>query len=158
MNRMLGRCGSASAACSRHKSEGQNSRNAIHENQTGTPRVNHTLPGPPGGRCVSALRAEEPGSLPRAATDGSTTRLDQFPHWIAVIQEVLWSTVVIRDRRGGINPQDMIERGQDVLRIVRPRDRIFAARVGRADILTHLQPAAGEEHAAPRRPMSAAAA
>src|SRR5438552_1765678 len=52
---------------------------------------------------------------------------------------------------------NVVERSENVLRTVRPADRIFAARVGRPDELSHPQSAPGEEHTAGRRPVVAPA-
>src|SRR6266496_3065801 len=81
---------------------------------------------------------------------------DEFLHRLAVLQQVLRTAVVVGNCRGGIYPKDVVERRQDVLRGIGTGDRVFAAGVGRANVLSHLQPTAREEHAARCRPVVAA--
>src|SRR4029453_9984112 len=76
---------------------------------------------------------------------------------IAVLEHVLRAAVVVGDRGRGIDPEDAVERRQDVLRSVRAGRGGIAGRAGRPDALPHLEPPAGEEHAARRRPVVAAA-
>src|SRR5438093_1395387 len=78
---------------------------------------------------------------------------DQFIHRLTILQQILWTTVEIGNCRGGIYSENVVKCRQNILRGVRTGDRVFTAGIGRPNILSHLQPAAGEEHAASRRPV-----
>src|SRR5437867_1224102 len=82
---------------------------------------------------------------------------DQFDHRLAVLQQALWTAVVVGNCRGGIYSENVVERRQNVLRCVSAGRRVLAARTGRPHVLSHLQPAAGEKHAAGCRPVVAPA-
>src|SRR6266568_6197653 len=82
---------------------------------------------------------------------------DQLLDGIAIVQKVLRTAAVVGNRRRGIDPEYVVERRQNVLRGVGAGHRVLAAGTGRPDVLSHLQPATGEERAAGRRPVVAAA-
>src|SRR6266404_5878212 len=68
---------------------------------------------------------------------------DQFDHRLAVLQQILWTAIVVGNCRGGIDSENVVERRQNVLRCVGTGRRVLAAGIGRANVLAHLQPAAG---------------
>src|SRR5258706_9055745 len=51
---------------------------------------------------------------------------DEFRDWFTGIEEVLRAAVEIGNRRGGGDPEDMVERGQNILRRVGGRGGGFA--------------------------------
>src|SRR5207247_1431871 len=76
---------------------------------------------------------------------------------VAVFEQILWPAAVVGNGGRRVDTQHVIKRGQHVLRAIRTGDRIFAEFVSGADVLPHLQPAAGEEYGASARPVIAAA-
>lgn len=55
---------------------------------------------------------------------------DRFFDGLAVIEEIMRPAIMIGSGRSRVDPQDVIKRGQDILRIVSARDRIFASGIG----------------------------
>src|SRR5258706_4378419 len=81
---------------------------------------------------------------------------DQWLDHIAIFQQILRPAAVVGDGGGGIDAQDVIEGGEDVLGVVGAGDGVFAQFVGGADVLAHFQAAAAEENGAGVGPVAAA--
>src|SRR5438477_4721504 len=82
---------------------------------------------------------------------------DELGYRIAIVQQVLRPAAEIEQGGRGVDPEDVVERRQDVLGIVGARGRVLAVGARGADVLSHLEPAAREEHAAGAGPVVPAA-